>query len=160
VTAAVLVCGSYTLAGKKAPRLWLVSLFAEIDPSMVVTSEPRGPAAWADQLASESGTQLRRYAMDGRVLGGVLGEMWANSPRPSAGTPREEWEERHMNRDRAMVGYLSDLRPRFRVVVAVLRDTRLKKCESDIIAELAALAGFDVRVSRWDARSGQGGDGA
>ena len=154
MTTAMLVCGSYTLAGKKVPRRWLVALFAETDPSIVVTSEPRGPASWADQLARDSGAQLRRYAMDGRVLGDDPKEMWANSPRPAAGTPRDEWEERHMDRNRAMIGYLGGLRPHCRVVVAVLRDSRLKTCESAIIAELARLACFDVRESRWDARSG------
>ena len=154
MTTAMLVCGSYTLAGKKIPRQWLVALFAETDPSIIVSSEPRGPAAWADQLARDSGAQLRRYAMDGRVLGDDPKEMWANSARPPAGTPRDEWEERHMDRNRAMIEYLGGLRPYYRVVVAVLRDSRMKKCESDIIAELAGLAGFDVRESRWGARSG------
>ena len=59
-----------------------------------------------------------------------------------------------MDRNRAMIEYLGGLRPYYGVVVAVLRDSRLKKCESDIIAELAGLAGFDVRESRWYARSG------
>ena len=158
MTTAMLVCGSYTLAGKKIPRQWLVALFAETAPSIIVSSEPRGPAAWADQLARDSGAQLRRYAMDGRVLGDDPKEMWANSARPPAGTPRDEWEERHMDRNRAMTGYLGGLRPYYRVVVAVLRDSRLKKCESDIIAELAALAGFDVRELRWDARRGHACD--
>lgn len=152
MTALLLVTGSRALAERPEAEAWARRMLrgpirGDANPR-VLTGDARGPDAWAVEAAR---VQWTRFAKDGGIYCGVglpfRAGWWTFPPNEKPPTPRtrDEWRERLLARDRALVAYAARMAAAgttVRVLALVAPWSRTQG--TAYTARLAREAGLDV----------------